>query len=202
MEARCPLTSAPTWSAPTWSAGPAVGPAAARFGSPAPIPPDKVPDVFWRQTVITALERDVILAALIAADGPWDPAAVFVGVFVSVTDLGIETEIGDLVVPTGAPGVRQPVTTWSDPSVKGDGRALVTGPVMEFRPASALQATTVAGWYVADALTAGNLLTFGMFPDGPVPLPDETSSVDVVLRLVVDPENGEWTSTIVFNGTE
>lgn len=149
--------------------------------------------------MMTAPERDAILAALIDTGGPWDPAAVFVGLFVSIDDHGVSTVIGDVTAPTGDPGDRQAVVTWSDPHVKADGRAMVDSPVLRWTPADDTEATVVAGWYTATLVTGGVLYRFGYF-DNAIALPDETASVALVVRFTVDPINGKWDATVVMNG--
>jgi hypothetical protein len=148
---------------------------------------------------MTKAARDAILAALTAEDGPWDPAAVFVGVFSDITPHGLNTVRADLTVPAGAGFAADAVTTWSSPHVKTDGRAMVDSPVQEFRPANAGEGTTLRGWFVADAAVAGNLLFWGTFRDL-IPLSDETRALRLVLRLAVDPEGGQWADVVVMNG--
>lgn len=149
--------------------------------------------------MMTALERDAILAALIDTGGPWDPAATFVGVADSITDNGLATVVADIVPAPTSLAVRQAVTTWSDPHIKADGRAMVDSPSMRFSPTSSADATTIGAVYIADAITAGNLMFFENL-GSPIPLPDETRTMTVIVRLVVDPISGEWTSNIILNG--
>lgn len=149
--------------------------------------------------MMTAFERDAILADLIATGGPWDPAATFLGVADSIDDRGLATAVADIHAPPTSLAVRQAVTTWSTPHVKSDGRAMVDSPSRRFSPASSADGTVIGAYYVADALTAGNLMFFKGIPGG-IPLPDNTASMTIVLRLVVDPVNGTWEASIVFNG--
>lgn len=147
---------------------------------------------------MTQAQMAAILAALIAEDGPFDPAAVWVGVAVSVVNHGQQTVLADITQASTSVAVRQPITTWSTPYIEQDGRHVVQSTTKIFRPASDADATTVGIWYLASALTAGNLLGFGQM-DAPKPLPDENYAVSVVVRLVVDPL-GRWDATIVWNG--
>jgi hypothetical protein len=149
--------------------------------------------------MMTAAERDAILAALIVATRPWDPATTFVGLFEAITDMGVSTVIADVTAPTGAPGVRKPVTTWSAAHVKADGRAMIDSPLLRWTPTDDTEATTVQGWYVATLITGGVLYRFGLFDD-PIPLPDEHASLALVLRYTVDPISGLWDATVVMNG--
>jgi len=148
--------------------------------------------------MITATMRDGIMAGITEAGNIMDPAAVFVGLFTAIDDQSYNTVIGDVTEPTGDPGTRVAVTTWGVASIMADGRSVRNAPDVTFRPADDTEATVVLGWFLADALTAGNLLQFGFF-DEPIPLPDETASVTVVARLTVDPL-GRWDATATIDG--
>lgn len=149
--------------------------------------------------MIVNATRTAIMAAIKAATKIYDPADVFVGVAEAIVDNGRNTVLADITPPAGA-GVaaRQAVTTWSDPYVRPNGQEVVDSPLLDFRPANATEATSVVGWYAADALVAGNLIAYGVFPAS-IPLPDEFASCPVIMRVVVDP-NGTWDSTVVLNG--
>lgn len=138
---------------------------------------------------------DAILAALIATGGPFDPAGTWVGVFQSIDPHGIDTVLGDLTMPTGAAATRQAIA-WGAPHVLTDGSAVVDATARVFTPAGAEEGS-VAGIYLADALTAGNLLAYA--PEAP-PVPiDATHPYSVVVRLVVDP-TGRWSVSFSWNG--
>lgn len=149
--------------------------------------------------MITAVQRNAILARLIAAGGPWVATAVYLGVFETITPNGLNTNIASITVPPGGMATRQAVTTWSASHIMNDGRAAVDSPSKEFRPASSAEATALQGWYLADAATAGNLIAWGTFPQT-INLADETRAAFVVARLAVPPLGGEWAEAIAMNG--
>jgi len=147
---------------------------------------------------IVAGLRDGIMADITATGGSLDPAAVFVGVGTAVNDQGLATLLSDITQATGALATRQEVTTWSSAYVLNDGRAVRDGPLMHFKPASSSEAQTLQVWFIADALTAGNLLAYGLiFPA--VPLPDQFAVWSIVLRVTVDPA-GQWSAEVTYNG--
>jgi len=147
---------------------------------------------------ITATLRNGIMAGITEAGNILDPAAVFVGVFESIVNNGLATVIGDVTQPAGDPGDRSAVTTWAAANVMTDGRLVRDAPARVFRPADDTESTTVQGWYIASAATDGTLLGFGFFTT-PIPLPDENSSVTVVVRVTVDPD-GRWDASEWWNG--
>lgn len=147
---------------------------------------------------LTSTQLYAAIADLIAAGASFDPAAVFVGVFVSITDSGLDTLITDVVMPPTSVAVRKAVTAWGAPHSLLNGSVAVDGPAMSFSPASSADATTVAGWYIASLATAGVLLGFGYFPE-PIALPDEFSEAGILLRLTLDPQ-GQWDANVYWNG--
>lgn len=141
---------------------------------------------------------DGIMAGITETGNILDPAAVFVGLMTAVSDSGLNTVIGDITEPTGDPGVRIAITAWGTAYRLVNGCVVRDGPSMTWRPADNTEACTVIGWYMADAITAGNLLSFGLFPV-PYFLPDENYSASVVARVTVDP-SGQWDATTSWNG--
>lgn len=147
---------------------------------------------------MTAAIRDALLEALTATDAPLDPAAVFMGVGTAITPSGLNTVLADITQATGAMAVRKPVTTWSDVFTLTNGTAYVSGPVMTFSPASSSEAQTLSVWFIADALTAGNLIAYGIISPS-VPLADHSQSWSIVLRVTLDP-SAQWSAEVTFNG--
>jgi hypothetical protein len=148
--------------------------------------------------MITNALRNGIMAGIIEAGNILDPAAVFIGVFSAINDVGRATILADITRPTGLGFNLTAVTTWGAQHNLTDGRRAVDAPVKVFSPVDNTEATTVLGWYVASAATAGTLYQFGYFPSA-IPLPDESSQVTVVLRFTVDP-NARWDATVSING--
>lgn len=141
---------------------------------------------------------EAILAVLTGAGGPFEAAAVWLGVAESIVDNGQATTLSDVTAATGAVATRTEITDWTQPFVLVDGRWAANGTAGTFRPASSAQSQTISAWYLADALAAGNLVAYGFF-NGPIALPDENYAVQIVPRLTIDPD-GRWSANVVING--
>lgn len=139
-----------------------------------------------------------ILNAMIATDGEFDPAALFIGVASNVANPGGGMTIADVTPATGSLATRKASASWGTPYKLTDGRWVVDGPVVTFFPTTTADGQSISWAYLADALTAGNLLA--AFPINPsVNLPGPTSHWNCILRLTVDP-SGRWEANITFNG--
>lgn len=147
---------------------------------------------------LTQVQLDTVIGGMVAASGAFDPAATFVGVFTDITDNGLNTVIGDLTMPPASVAVRQAITSWGPTRSLGNDCAAVDGPAMHFAPSSSADATVVRGWYLASAISAGDLLAYGYFP-APVALPDEFSEAGILVRLTLDP-SGQWDANVYWNG--
>lgn len=145
---------------------------------------------------LTDTQMSDILTALTAAGGPFDPAALFLGVATGLVDNGGATVIGDVTPATGAMATRQGVTPWSASAKLTDGRWYKDGPLLTFSPASAAETQLLTHWFLADAAVAGNLLAFK--PLVPTQqMPDETRDLKILMRLTVDP-SGRWDAAVVM----
>lgn len=136
------------------------------------------------------------LEKAIAATGPFDPAALFIGVYTAITDNGQDTVQADVTEGTGALATRVAVTPWSAVYKLADGRWCADGPLCTFSPASAAEAQTVAGWFLNSAAAAGTLKAFEPLPSAR-PLPDENADLKIIPRLTIDPD-GRFSVTAVL----
>ncbi|HEX4614112.1 MAG TPA: hypothetical protein VH092_38370 [Urbifossiella sp.] len=147
---------------------------------------------------LTATVLKAILAKMIATGGPFDPAALFIGVGTAYADNGQAEVLADITIPTGAMATALAVTPWSDPHMLNNGCWCVDGPALTFAPADSTEAATLAVWFYSTLATAGVLK--GYQPIAPaVPLANEFSTWTIVPRLSVDPL-GNWDFSISFNG--
>lgn len=147
---------------------------------------------------MTADTRDGLMADISATGATLDPAALWVGVGTAVDQQGLATVLADISQATGAMATRQAIAAWSTTYTLNDGRAVRDGPLLHFKPASSSEGQALAVWFLADALTAGNLVAYGViFPT--VNLPDQHSVWSIVPRITLDPL-GRWSAEITYNG--
>lgn len=146
----------------------------------------------------TDLTLEAWLVRATAATGPYDPAALYLGVMGGVADKGGLTAMADIIPATGAMATRKAVTPWGTPYKMNDGRWVVDGPLLTFTPLDASEAQSVVGFYLASALTAGVLKAWALFPES-ISAGDETHRVSIIPRLTIDPL-GRFSAEVVFNG--
>lgn len=147
-------------------------------------------------------QTDAVLQAWLdratAVGGPYDPAALFLGVATAVNDMGASTVQADVTEGGGALATRVAVTPWSAAYKMADGRWVKDGPPCSFTPASAAEAATITHWFLNSAAAAGTLKAFGQIGEG-VNLPDENHTWTIVPRLTIDP-NGRFSAEVTWNG--
>lgn len=141
---------------------------------------------------------EAMLTALIAADAPLDPDGVWVAVATAINDQGGATTMTDVTAPPGTVATRVPVGDWTGPYKMADGRWAVEAPVAHFLAADSDDGCVLTHWLLADALTAGGLLGFGLITPN-ITIVDENSSSSVVVRVTLDPD-GRWDATLTWNG--
>lgn len=139
-----------------------------------------------------------ILARAIAAAGPFDPAALFLGVATAITDLGVNTTMAQVTEATGAMLTRVAITPWGTPYKLASGSWVVDGPIAIFAPASAAEAQVLSHWFLASAAVAGTLKSFEALTPART-MSDENSQLNIIPRLTVDP-TGNVAVSIVFDG--
>lgn len=147
---------------------------------------------------IVKAARDDILDALIAAGGPFDPAALFLGIGSAVVDTGLDTVLADITQADATDYPKQAVTPWGTPYTLTDGRRVVDGPALQFVPPDNTSPQSIGVWILASALTGGTLKAFQVV-DPPVLLETTDNSWTIVVRLTVDPD-GRWDVSVAWNG--
>lgn len=147
---------------------------------------------------ITRAVRNAILAAITATDGVLDPAATFVGPYLFSANTTLDAVLADLTLPAGDMDTAVALGAWGVAHELIDGSVARDATLHVFSPADATEAATITGWYLADAATTGTLLAQQALPL-PIFLPDETYSLGIIVRAVVDP-NGNWGTAIILNG--
>lgn len=147
-------------------------------------------------------QTDAILKAwltqAIATGGPFDPAALFLGMATAVTDKGGATALGDVTEATGAMATRVAISAWGTPQKMLDGRWCVDAAAKVFKPASSGEAQTLTHAFLVSASTAGTLKAFKALTS-PKELVDETRALTYVWRLTIDP-NGNFDANVYWNG--
>jgi hypothetical protein len=142
-----------------------------------------------------------LLAALgdiIATGATFDPAATYLGLATAITNHGITTDMTDVTPPSGALATRKLLAAFTAAYDLENGCVVADANLLTWATASSGDATTIANWYLADALTAGNLLGFGpVTPPAVVPYPGGRFSM--VFRITLDPR-GQWDASVYWNG--
>lgn len=141
---------------------------------------------------------DLMLANVIATGKALDPAAVFVGLFTGTVPTPAPTLASDFTLPNATDMPAQAVGTWGGVRYLADGRSIVDGPALVFALPDDDNSFTASGYYLADALTGGNVLAYETFDD-PIPLPDEHHSVQIIPRLGLDLA-GNYNASVVIEG--
>lgn len=135
-------------------------------------------------------QTDAVLQAWLTratgTGGPYDPAALFLGVATALVDNGALTTMSDVTEGTGDLADRVAVTAWSDPYKMNDGRWVVDGPVCPFAVASSSESQTVTHWFLNSASSAGTLKAYASLSTA-VPLPDEKKQLNIIPRITIDP---------------
>lgn len=137
------------------------------------------------------------LEDLIAASGIFDPADVWVGVYQTVVDQGLNTSYADITPCTGSLTPLQQVTQFGPVYQDKAGVEVCDAGVMRFTPQTTADAQTIQGIYLMSASTGGNLLGFVPFPSS-VPLGGPQNILSVVFRLTLDP-TGQWDATVTWD---
>lgn len=141
---------------------------------------------------------DAVLSDLIATGGIFDDTACWMGLYTAINNQGVNTVLADLTQATGAMATRQPLGAWGSVHHKSDGRSVVDNIPILWSPASSSESQTVQGFFIADALTAGNLICFEPLAN-PLPMPDQFALLTIIFRLVADPM-ANWDATVIYNG--
>lgn len=146
---------------------------------------------------LTSYSLAKALEDLIAASGVFDAAEVYVGLYQTWTNQGLNTTMADIVPATGSVSNLVQVTDWSPVYLAKSGLEVVDAQTMVWSPTTPADAQTVQGVYLTDASPAGNLL--GVIPFAAnVSLAGPTSRLSVVVRLTLDP-TGTWDATVTWD---
>ena len=139
-----------------------------------------------------------IIAAMVAEDGPFDPATTDVGLALDINDRGMDTVMADVTKPQGNAGARKAVTAWSGPYRLSDGRIAYDANLVFWAAASDDDSQVVKYFYLSDHATGNTLKAFKLL-DQQVELRYLGTRLSVVVRLCVDP-SGRWDVSVHFNG--
>lgn len=139
------------------------------------------------------------LERAIAIGGPFDPAALFLGVATAVDDLGALTAMGDVTEATGAMATRQAIAGWTAPYKLNDGRWVADADPLYFSPANAGEAQALSHYFLASAAVAGTLKAFKPFAP-PRNMVDQNSEVAIIVRVTIDPA-GRFDTDVVFGNS-
>lgn len=146
----------------------------------------------------THVMLNAALVEMLETTGPLDPAATWVHVFSSITDRGVNTLLADVIQAPQAQYPRQVLVSWGTPYQLIDGSPVADAPPIHFAPPDNTHPQLIAGWYLADSLTVGNLLAYQILPS-PVMLNVTTDVWTLVLRATLD-QAGRWDVSRSWNG--
>jgi len=86
------------------------------------------------------------LDALLATGGPFDPAALWIGVASAIVNNGLNTVLADITPGVGTLAARKPITAWGTTYLTKNGLAAADGPITTFSPTTSADADTIVGW--------------------------------------------------------
>lgn len=141
---------------------------------------------------------DAIAADVIATGATFDPVGCFIGVGTALTDLGVNTTLADITMPTGGLAVRQEITTWSGPFTMQDGTIYYEAPRMIFHSTSGDPGVTIVCFYIATLITGGALIAYATISP-PAILDLDTDAWTLVFRLTIG-TNAVGSAEIQANG--
>jgi hypothetical protein len=139
---------------------------------------------------LTSLALAEAMTAITATGAVFDPTKVFLGIATAITPNGIDESIADIIPAPGTLAPLQEVTTWGPKYLSKNNLETVDSGIHTFSPTTPTDQATIVGWYLMDALTGGNLLSYAFLPV-PVFLAGPQNILSIVLRLTLDPA-GIW----------
>lgn len=147
---------------------------------------------------VTPRLAKAILNNAVATGGALDPADTFLGLYISGPTVDPPIDTGDFTLPDATDAPAKLVNAFTTPVLLDDGRWCVQGDALTWRLPDADNAFVAAGWYVADALTGGNILAYQPF-NSPISLPNADRSITIVFRPAIDPADS-WEASVVIDG--
>lgn len=138
-----------------------------------------------------------MLTDAVAVGKTLDPAAVFVGLYIMGPTVNPPVLSTDFTLPDATDAPAKAVTAWTAPFKLLDERWAIQGNLLTWRLPDADNAFTAAGFYLSDALVAGNVLAWE--PISPnINLPDAFHEMSIVPRLTLD-KMGTWGANIIID---
>lgn len=137
-----------------------------------------VPTVTLMQQILAAAREHVTAGNF---TGPlYQP---YIGLVTGTFNPSPTTALSDVVEGNYTGYARQQITAWGSPYISQDGNAAVDGGPLQFQPSGTITVTNlISGWFLADALTAGNYLA-GEIISPPAPLQQLTDSLTIVAKI-------------------
>jgi hypothetical protein len=120
----------------------------------------------------------------------------YVGLITNTPALTPNSVIGDMQEPTYTGYARQAIGAPTGPYQDQDGSWDLIFATLAFQMANATTPTNVTGWFIADALTAGNLLAAELFPT-PIDLTTTDNVVPIAPTVELPPTADYGTGVIV-----
>lgn len=98
---------------------------------------------------LTQYSVETMLSSLIAADAPFDPAGLFIGLYETGPDPTPPFDLTAFTFPSLAAFAQKTFTAWSAPDYQPDGSIQVTSSVLDFSFTTFTAATNFQGIYIA-----------------------------------------------------
>lgn len=122
--------------------------------------------------------------------------ACLIGLYTAIDAKGLDTTFADVTAPAGDLGRQDDGIGWPQLDQNAQNRRVAIAAPITWRPADASEGETVAGWYLVADEPGQPLLAWEDF-DEPIALPDENSSVTVVMRMRT-PAEANWGRAVVI----
>jgi hypothetical protein len=139
-----------------------------------------------------------LLTEAIATAAILDPADTFVGLYISGPEPNPPLTVASFVLPDATDVPAKAATAWTAPFKLNDGRWAIQANMLTWRLPDSDNAFTANGLYLADAITAGNILAWEAIAGG-INFPDALHELSLVVRLTIDPL-GRWGANVLING--
>lgn len=147
------------------------------------------------QAQVTTFLLQEILATIRATGAPFDPATTYVGLYTAVANNQLATTMANITEATYTGYARKLSSPFSGPFIDASGNVFFQGGLEKFTGPSDGTGQNIQGIFIANALTAGDLLYFLDF-QSLVSLLLPTDALDFVMIFQLSAA-AQWDASIV-----